>query len=77
MACKSKKEWKLDDEGRKVLETLASMEGPATGKQVATAAGLDSKLVSARIKTLRTKGFIDSPVRCKYTVTDLGRKHIG
>jgi len=70
-------DWKMDAQQEQILTTLADMSDPASGKDVAGSSGLEPKVVSAKIKTLKTKGFVDSPVRCKYAITDLGRKHLG
>lgn len=75
MACKSDGDWKMDQDQEKILAALNGMSDPASGKQIAGEAGLDAKIVSKKMKTLKTKGFIDSPVRCKYAITDLGKKH--
>ena len=77
MACKSDKDWTMDAQQEQILNALAGMTDPASGKDVAGTSGLEAKVVSSKIKTLKTKGFVDSPVRCKYAITDLGRKHLG
>jgi predicted transcriptional regulator len=66
----------VDEEGKKVLAALAGFENPASGKQIAEASGVDSKVVTNKIKSLKKNGLVDSPVRCKYCVTDAGRKEI-
>jgi len=64
----------IDKEGKKVLEALSGFEKPASGKEIAQAAGMDSKIVISKIKTLKSKGLVESPVRCKYCVTPTGRE---
>ena len=61
------------DDAKKVLEALARCDGPCGAKDIAEATGLDKKVVSSRITALKKKGFVDSPVRCKYGITDAGR----
>ena len=62
----------MDDVQKKVLKTLAGFEKPAGNKDIAQAAGLDSKEVTKAIKDLKKQGLVDSPVRCKYAVTPAG-----
>lgn len=61
-------------DGKKILKALAASEAPLANKQLATQTGLDSKVVSAVVKDLKTAGLVDSPARCKYGVTQLGEK---
>ncbi|MFZ5585083.1 MAG: MarR family transcriptional regulator [Thermodesulfobacteriota bacterium] len=63
----------LQEAGRKVLKALAASPAPQAPKQIAAAAGLDDKLAGDAIKALKTEGLIDSPVRCKYAITETGR----
>jgi predicted transcriptional regulator len=71
--CKKKP---LTEEQKQVLEAFAKSESPCGSKDIATATGLESKAVSCRITSLKKKGFLNSPVRCKYEITDDGRKEI-
>ena len=64
----------LDEEGKKVLAALSEFSKPASGKEIAQAAGMDSKAVTSKIKTLKSKGLVESPVRCKYCVTPAGKE---
>jgi predicted transcriptional regulator len=64
----------LTDEQKKVLEALAGSSEPCGTKDIASATGLESKQVSCRITSLKKKGYIDSPARCKYEITDEGKK---
>ena len=66
----------IDDNRKKILTALISLKKPASGKEVAASAGLDAKLVSNEINKLKGKGFVDSPVRCKYGVTALGKEQL-
>lgn len=63
----------LSDEQKRVLQAMADCEGPCASKDIAVATGLDAKLVSDKIADLKKKGFVDSPVRCKYGITAEGR----
>lgn len=64
------------DEAKKVLEALAQCDGPCGAKDIAEATGLDKKIVSSKITALKKKGLVDSPVRCKYGITDEGRSSL-
>ncbi|MDP8227820.1 MAG: hypothetical protein P9M15_00035 [Candidatus Electryoneaceae bacterium] len=64
----------IDEAGKKVLEALAAQSEPVGGKVIAEASGLDSKKVSSKITALKKKGLVDSPVRCKYSITDAGKE---
>ncbi|MFW2366104.1 MAG: helix-turn-helix domain-containing protein [Desulforhopalus sp.] len=61
------------DDAKTVLEALAKCEKPCGAKDIAEATGLDKKNVSNKITALKKKGLVDSPVRCKYGITDEGR----
>ncbi len=63
-----------DENSKKVLVALARFSAPASGKEIAQIAEMDSKQVSDEIKTLKKNGYVDSPVRCKYAITDSGKE---
>lgn len=64
----------LTDEQRQVLQALADSEDPCGSKELASATGLESKQISCRITALKKKGYVDSPERCKYAITEEGKK---
>ena len=66
----------MDNEQNKVLVSLATLDKPSSGKEIAAAADLDPKDVSKHIKKLKALGFVDTPVRCKYGVTEEGRNNL-
>ena len=70
MACKTKKD--LTHQEMKVLAALADGGEPMANKQIANAAGIDGKEVTAAIKNLKAQGLVDSPARCKYGLTKQG-----
>lgn len=72
MACKRK--CAMTDEQKCVLKALAAKDEPCAGKDIAADAGLEPKQVSCRITALKKKGYVASPVRCKYEITEEGRK---
>ena len=70
---KSKCNTGLTDEQKKILEVLDSVGGPMASKEIAKETGLTSNQVSCRIRSLKNKGYVESPERCKYQVTEEGR----
>ncbi len=71
--CKSKCGSGLTDEQKKVLEAIANSDEPLSTKEIAGATGLTSNQVSCRIRSLKSKGYVESPARCKYAVTTDGK----
>jgi len=63
----------LTDEQQKVLQAMADCDGPCAAKDIAAATGLDAKMISSWITDFKKKGYVDSPVRCKYGITAEGR----
>ena len=77
MACKSKCGTKeLSGKQREVLEALAQCKDACGSKDIAAATSLDPKQVSCQITALKKKGFVESPVRCKYSITGDGKTAI-
>ena len=76
MACKSKSCGTLTEEQKKILEALAEAKEPVATKDISAATGIPSKSVSCRLRSLKNKGFIESPARCKYAITNEGKSQI-
>ncbi|MDH3392485.1 MAG: hypothetical protein OEL66_00635 [Desulfobulbaceae bacterium] len=79
MACATKKcgcKSELTDEQKKILTTMAGQTEPCACKEIAAASGMESKAVSCKLTALKNKGYIESPARCKYTITEAGRAAI-
>jgi DNA-binding MarR family transcriptional regulator len=64
----------LSGEQKQILEALAGAESPWGSKDIVAATGLDKKVVSKTIAAMKKAGLVDSPVRCKYGVTEAGKK---
>ncbi len=62
----------LPGDYKKVLRAMADCDGPCAAKDIAAATGLDAKEVSLRIADLKSKGYVDSPARCRYGITAEG-----
>lgn len=70
--CKSKTTG-LSEDQKKVLEAMAKHGAPCASKDIASATGLDAKVVSCKLTDLKKKGLVDSPERCRYGLTEEGR----
>ena len=62
----------LSEDQRKVLEAFQQSNTPAGAKDIAEVTGIDKKVVSNAISTLKKINLLDSPVRCKYGITGDG-----
>jgi len=67
----------VTEEQKKILQVMAASKDPCGSKDIASATGLEAKIISSRITAMKKKGLVESPVRCKYTVTEEGRTAIG
>jgi len=74
MACKRKTG--LSDEAKKILSALAQGDEPRANKELAQLTGLDSKKVSSTMCGLKKKGLVESPVRCKYVISQAGKAEL-
>jgi len=72
MACGCKKN-ELNENQREVLEAMNKCDGPCASKDIAAAVGKEAKEISCQITALKKKGFVDSPVRFKYAITNDGK----
>ncbi len=75
MACK--KCTGLTEEQKKILSALAGRNEPSGCKDIAQLTGLSSQAVSCRLRSLKSKGYVDSPAKGKYVITDAGRAEVG
>jgi len=73
MGCQCSCKNETMDEQQKILAAMAAINGPCGCKEIAAATGIDSKSLSCRLKSLKTKGYIDSPARCCYEITPEGK----
>lgn len=67
----------LSEQQRQVLEALAKTPEACGSKEIAATTGLDSKQISCQITALKNKGYVASPVRCKYALTEQGKSILG
>lgn len=74
MACKSKCGTnELSEKQREVLEALEKCDQACGSKEIAAATSLEPKQVSCQITALKKKGYVESPVRCKYSISAEGK----
>lgn len=66
----------LTSEQKQILEALAKADKPYGNKDLVEATGLDKKVISNKVAAMKKTGLVDSPVRCKYGVTEEGKKAI-
>ncbi len=67
----------ISTEQKQILAALANAVNPCGSKEIAAATGLEVKVISGQITTLKKQGLVDSPVRCKYAATEAGKKIVG
>jgi Fe2+ or Zn2+ uptake regulation protein len=77
MACKPCGSTPLNENQRQVLEALAQSTEACGSKELAAATGLEAKQISCQITALKNKGYVSSPARCKYKITELGKGMLG
>jgi Mn-dependent DtxR family transcriptional regulator len=70
------KEIELTEELKSILKVLNKESEPLGGKDIEAKTGLSGSQVPGRIKKLKDAGLVDSPVRCKYAITEAGRKKL-
>jgi len=63
----------VTEEQRTILEALSRAGEPWGTKDIAATSGLESKLIASRLTPLKKKGLVESPVRCKYSITPAGK----
>ncbi|GAB4338998.1 MAG: hypothetical protein Kow0089_11440 [Desulfobulbaceae bacterium] len=73
MGCR-KCDTQLSDLQKKVLQAFADAGTICGSKDIAAATGMEAKQVSCQITALKKKGLVASPVRCKYEITEDGKK---
>lgn len=76
MGCTKCKAEPLSDGQRQVLQALARSSNACGNKEIAATSGLDAKEVGSLMTALKKKGYVDSPVRCKYAITAEGKEAI-
>ncbi len=73
MGCTTSAIKPLSDQQRLILEALANNSAACGSKDLAAVTGLESKQISCQITALKNKGYVASPARCKYEITEQGK----
>ena len=76
MGCKKCGPTPLNENHKEVLEALAKIKEACGSKDIAAVTSLEAKQVSCQLTSLKKKGYVASPVRCKYEITDDGKNAI-
>lgn len=77
MGCTTCKNTALSEQQRQVLEALAQTPEACGSKEIAAATGLEAKQISCQITALKNQGYVASPARCKYALTEQGKSVLG
>jgi len=64
----------LSDEQTGILKALKNMSEPAGCKVIGEASDIPWRTVMAKLRGLKKAGYVDSPVKSKYVITDEGKK---
>ncbi|MEO0199102.1 MAG: winged helix-turn-helix domain-containing protein [candidate division WOR-3 bacterium] len=65
-----------DDTIKKILEILKNATNPMGCAEIGKAAGLSTNQVMAKLRSMKTKGLVESSEKGKYVITEAGRKYI-
>jgi len=76
MGCKKCGPASLNNNQREVLQALAKNKEACGSKDIAAATSLEAKQISCQLTSLKKKGYVASPVRCKYEISNEGKKAI-
>lgn len=66
----------LGDEEKGILEALTQLTEPAGCKVIGETAGIPWRMVMAKLRKLKNEGYIESPVKGKYVITNKGREAV-
>jgi len=66
----------LDETGKAILKALANFSEPAGCKQIAEKAGLETRKVMGKLRSLLNNGYVERPVKGKYIITKKGKNVI-
>lgn len=73
MACSSCNSNSLNENQRMVLQALANSPEACGSKELAAVTGLETKQISCQLTALKNKGYVLSPARCKYEISEQGK----
>ena len=70
----SKKSGELDDLSKKILAALSEFSEPVGCGDIAKKIGEKVQRVMGKLRSLKNKGFVESPVKGKYVISSEGLK---
>jgi predicted transcriptional regulator len=65
-----------DEITEKILKVLANADKPLSSAEIGKLSGLPANKISTKLKILAKDELINSPARCKYAVTEKGKKQL-
>lgn len=66
----------LGEEQKSILKALNKLTEPAGCKDIGETAGIPWRTVMAKLRGLKKDGYVESPVKGKYIITDKGREAV-
>jgi len=66
----------LSEEQKSILNALTKLKEPAGCKVIGEHAGIPWRTVMGKLRGLRKDGYVESPVKGKYIITDKGRVEV-
>ncbi|MFQ6053159.1 MAG: hypothetical protein ACE5OO_02870 [Candidatus Bathyarchaeia archaeon] len=66
----------LGEEQRGILKALTRLTEPAGCKVIGETAGIPWRTVMAKLRGLKREGYVESPVKGKYVITDKGKEAV-
>lgn len=67
----------LDEIGKAILKALSSFSEPVGCKKIAAKAGLETRKVMGKLRSLLKNGYVERPIKGKYVISEAGRRAIG
>jgi predicted transcriptional regulator len=62
----------LDEVDIQILKAMKEIGRPAAPKEIGEHAGIDARRVAAKMRKLKRLGYVDSPEKGKYVITEEG-----
>ena len=66
----------LGDEQKSILEALTQLTEPAGCKVIGEKASIPWRTVMAKLRRLKNEGYVESPIKGKYVITNKGREAV-
>ena len=66
----------LDETGKTILKALVAFSEPVGCKQIAEKAGLETRKVMGKLRSLLKNGYVERPIKGKYIITEKGKNAV-